>query len=441
MRKILLYTICFLSYYNVQSQAPRQINYQAVVRNASGQTVAANTPVILRFTIHNVTSTGTSVYTETSNTLIANQFGLVTTQIGANSNLGIVNWGNGTKWLQVEANVANTTFIDMGTTQLVSVPYALYADSATERQTLSINGNSLSISSGNTVTLPSGSSGSGGLGSGYQSLNFGTNSTLYGSFGVGNSFISNLSSDAQGNNIYLAYSFGSNGFSGNTKGFCSFRKDSITGVFYQSGSSSIGDVYGNFVVPIGQFVYYCVKNSGSTHPTFYRFNQDSNLRSPDIMTIVGAYPQSNGGVMFTDGTYLYIYDNSNIFKKYSISGTTLTDNGAYLFTNYSYLNDISSIVFDGANLIVCDDVPPSSYSGSRFSKFDLTGHLINSYFRPVFYNSYTQNLLCPDAFYSNAFAVNLNSSTINKIDFCFSNGHSPYPPGGISLNFTPFTKP
>ncbi|MGL1400162.1 hypothetical protein ACSTI4_24540, partial [Vibrio parahaemolyticus] len=65
------------------------------------------------------------MYSETTSTLTSNQFGLVTTAIGLNSNLSNVNWASGTKWLQVEANINNTSFVDMGTTQLVSVPYAL----------------------------------------------------------------------------------------------------------------------------------------------------------------------------------------------------------------------------------------------------------------------------------------------------------------------------
>ncbi|MFN8321448.1 MAG: hypothetical protein U0T74_02200 [Chitinophagales bacterium] len=109
------------------AQAPQQLNYQAVVRNAAGQPVANNTPVKLRFTIHDGSPTGTAVYSETINAL-ANQFGLVNVQIGSVSNLSTVNWGSGAKYLQVETDINNTsTFTDMGTSQLLSVPYALFA--------------------------------------------------------------------------------------------------------------------------------------------------------------------------------------------------------------------------------------------------------------------------------------------------------------------------
>lgn len=88
---------------------------------------ANSTPVKLRFTIHDGSPTGTAVYSETINAL-ANQFGLVNVQIGSVSNLSTVNWGAGAKYLQVETDVNNTsTFTDMGTSQLLSVPYALFA--------------------------------------------------------------------------------------------------------------------------------------------------------------------------------------------------------------------------------------------------------------------------------------------------------------------------
>lgn len=127
MSRILLLLFIIISF-EVFSQAPQKMNYQAVVRGASGTPVANNTPVKLKFTIRDTSPTGTSVYNETSSFLLANQFGLVTTEIGANSNLSAVNWSSGSKYLQVEADINNSgTFVDMGTSQLLSVPYALNA--------------------------------------------------------------------------------------------------------------------------------------------------------------------------------------------------------------------------------------------------------------------------------------------------------------------------
>lgn len=111
----------------VSAQSPQLMNYQAVVRNTSGNPVANNTPVKLRFTIHDGSDTGPSVFTETQSTT-ANQFGLVNVKVGAVGSLSGVNWGNGSKFLEVEVELNNSgTFNSMGNSQLLSVPYALYA--------------------------------------------------------------------------------------------------------------------------------------------------------------------------------------------------------------------------------------------------------------------------------------------------------------------------
>ena len=128
MYKKLLFQIATLCVcVSLFAQSPNLMNYQAVVRNNSGNLVANGTQVKLRMSIHDLTATGTIVYTETI-TATANQFGLVNVQIGAVNNLATVNWGGGAKYLQVETDVNNTgTFTDMGASQLISVPYALYA--------------------------------------------------------------------------------------------------------------------------------------------------------------------------------------------------------------------------------------------------------------------------------------------------------------------------
>lgn len=110
------------------AQAPQQLNYQAIVRNTSGDPVANGTHVSFQFIIHNLTPAGDTVFRE-GDTATANQFGLVTVPIGASGgNLSIVNWSSGNKFLQVLIDATGgTNYVDMGTTQLLSVPYALFA--------------------------------------------------------------------------------------------------------------------------------------------------------------------------------------------------------------------------------------------------------------------------------------------------------------------------
>ncbi len=126
MKKLLLSAFALTIGLWAVAQSPQGMNYQAVVRGANGQPVAANTPVKLKFSIHDVSINGTVVFTETINDT-TNQLGLVNVKIGSSGNLSTVNWGSGNKFLQVETDINNAGFTNMGNSQLLSVPYALYA--------------------------------------------------------------------------------------------------------------------------------------------------------------------------------------------------------------------------------------------------------------------------------------------------------------------------
>src|ERR1700733_8685698 len=101
-RKILL-VVTTLTALVVQlfAQAPTEMNYQAIVRDAAGNPLPGNTNVTVRFQIHDQTAAGTVVFQET-NTAVTNQFGLINQVIGGTGNLAAVNWGGGPKYLQIE---------------------------------------------------------------------------------------------------------------------------------------------------------------------------------------------------------------------------------------------------------------------------------------------------------------------------------------------------
>ena len=129
MRKVLLVMILSATLFSLYAQVPQAMNYQAVVRNAQGQPLPGNTPVIFKFLVHEASATGSIVYTE-YDSVETNAFGLVNLKIGEKADLGKVNWGSGAKYLQVEMNMDGSgLYTDMGATQLLSVPYALYAGS------------------------------------------------------------------------------------------------------------------------------------------------------------------------------------------------------------------------------------------------------------------------------------------------------------------------
>lgn len=112
------------------SQVPQQMNYQAVARNAQG-TALANQSVEVRFTIRD----GSNLLYQETDTTTTNQFGLFTTQIGGgvviSGTFNTIGWAGGDKTLQVELSLnGGNTYTDMGTQPLVSVPYALYAQTS-----------------------------------------------------------------------------------------------------------------------------------------------------------------------------------------------------------------------------------------------------------------------------------------------------------------------
>jgi hypothetical protein len=128
-------TLILFSFYlsNVFSQLPQSFNYQAVARDASGNILVSQS-VGVKFSIRQGSSSGTIVYAETHNPS-TNQFGLFTVAIGQGTpvtgTFAGITWSSGNYWLQVQLDPAGgTTYADMGTTQLLSVPYALYAASA-----------------------------------------------------------------------------------------------------------------------------------------------------------------------------------------------------------------------------------------------------------------------------------------------------------------------
>jgi trimeric autotransporter adhesin len=139
MKKIalLLCALCafaaaILSPTEVHAQVPNQFNYQAVARNTLGQAIP-NANIKTKFTILDGSATGVNVYSETR-TLITNQLGLFTAAIGGSGatnvtgNFATIDWSTGKKFIKVEVDpLGGNNFIALGNTEMLSVPYALYA--------------------------------------------------------------------------------------------------------------------------------------------------------------------------------------------------------------------------------------------------------------------------------------------------------------------------
>jgi uncharacterized protein (TIGR02145 family) len=132
--KKLLIIICILAnqFFNtVNAQAPQSFNYQAVARDASGA-VLSNQAVNFRISLLQGSTTGVISYTET-HSVTTNLLGLVNFAIGGgtvvNGNFATINWAQGPYFAQIELDANNSgTYVIMSTTQLLSVPYAQYAE-------------------------------------------------------------------------------------------------------------------------------------------------------------------------------------------------------------------------------------------------------------------------------------------------------------------------
>ena len=126
------------------AQAAESINYQAVVRNSNG-VVLKNQVIQVQFSIIDSTFGVQSVkvyqelfdFAPSGENYQTNDFGLINLRIGEGFRNGgtlnafsEINWGSGNYFLQVEFANGGNPFENLGTTQLVSVPYALYAKSS-----------------------------------------------------------------------------------------------------------------------------------------------------------------------------------------------------------------------------------------------------------------------------------------------------------------------
>ncbi len=116
---------------NTFAQAPQRMSYQAIVRDNLGNLVT-NQNVSMRVSILQGSVSGTTSYSETHSTSTNNN-GLVTIEIGGGlpitGTFSAINWSTGTYFIKTETDPSGgSNYSIVGTSQLLSVPYALYAE-------------------------------------------------------------------------------------------------------------------------------------------------------------------------------------------------------------------------------------------------------------------------------------------------------------------------
>ena len=138
MRKLYTLLTAIIITSSAFAQAPEKMSYQAVVRDGSNALVASSS-VGMQISILQGSSSGTAVYVETQ-TPTSNANGLVSFEIGTGTlvsgDFTTIDWVNGPYFVKTETDpTGGSAYTITGTSQLLSVPYALYAKNTASWQT------------------------------------------------------------------------------------------------------------------------------------------------------------------------------------------------------------------------------------------------------------------------------------------------------------------
>ena len=131
---LIITLVCLLIGTSIFAQAPQKMSYQAVIRNTSGALVTSSS-VGMKISILQGTLAGTVVYAETQ-TASTNANGLVSLEIGSGTiiigTFSGINWGNGPYFIKTQTDpLGGTNYTIASSSQLMSVPYALFSANGT----------------------------------------------------------------------------------------------------------------------------------------------------------------------------------------------------------------------------------------------------------------------------------------------------------------------
>ena len=328
----------------VIAQTPQAFKYQAVARNSTGNLIQ-NQLVAFRISILQGSPSGALLYQErhTPNT---NNYGLANLDIGNGTVLsGIfssINWSLGQMYIKVELDpLGGTAYQNMGTMQLLSVPYALYSKTSAG-MTLPYSGSGYDDFSAFSVT---------NIGSGNGITGISTNSSGYGLYGYGHTGVFGFSTEGYGVyglGVYGVYGEASLDGGMGVHGLHNFTSGAGCGVLGQSSSpigtavkgsaiSSTGmnyGVYGTTASPAG----YGVFGSG---PVTGIYGEGTN-ESGESYGVIGDAASTNGIGVFGRASD---YDGTNK----GVFGITFSTNGIGVHGYTPLSNSASVAVFGETN--------------------------------------------------------------------------------------------
>ena len=324
------------------AQIPQGINYQAVLRNTSG-TIMQNQAVTIKFTIHKTTPNGATAYEETQSTT-TNYYGLVNLQIGQGTplvgNFSTIHWGINTCFLQVQANMG-TGYIDLGTTQFISVPYAMVADTVLHAPSA---GNGWGLT-GNTGTQE----GTNFIGTtDAQSLNFHINNILklrittkgqIETFNTGSSIFIGQAAGANDDltdnyNVFIGDSVGgatTTGYNNNAIGYLAM-KSNTTG--YNNTANGYQALKSNNTEHENTAIGYLALSNNSTN-----YNTAVGSRA------LGYQPITGGGLNTAVG-YLALCNNTTGQENVALGKSALASFGGYVTGNRNTAVGVQALYFN-----------------------------------------------------------------------------------------------
>ncbi|MCH8902542.1 MAG: hypothetical protein IIA45_01320, partial [Bacteroidetes bacterium] len=116
-----------------QSLVPQGFNYQAVARDAAGEPIA-NQLISMKISVVSGSANGQVNYTEVHG-VTTNEFGLITLTVGSGKPLQgdfkDIPWSEANQWLKIAMDTkGGEDFLEMGASQILTSPYAFYAETA-----------------------------------------------------------------------------------------------------------------------------------------------------------------------------------------------------------------------------------------------------------------------------------------------------------------------
>jgi len=142
MKKLLLIAGLLSLNLSISAQTPNKFNYQAAVRTSTGTLVANGANIAFRVSILDGSTSGSVLYSERIAHTINNTYGIANLEIGTGSLISgawptAAQWGSGSKFLKIDIDLNGaSTYVDVSNTQLLSVPYAQFANNSATAATI-----------------------------------------------------------------------------------------------------------------------------------------------------------------------------------------------------------------------------------------------------------------------------------------------------------------